>query len=52
MIQNIIAINIRSLCWLALAAWGNSWGARFVAEQVVPFYGSEKTICSSVMVPF
>ncbi len=36
-----------------LAAWGISWGARFVMEQAVLLYGSgKKTICSSVMVLF
>ncbi|MBW6086188.1 hypothetical protein KZ779_07550 [Escherichia coli] len=36
-----------------LAAWGISWGARFVMEQAVLLYGpGEKTICSSVMVLF
>lgn len=35
-----------------LAAWGISWGARFVMEQAVLLYGSGKTICSSVMVLF
>ena len=34
-----------------LAAWGISWGARFVMEQAVLLY-QEKTICSSVMVLF
>ncbi len=34
-----------------LAAWGISWGARFM-EQAVLLYGSGKTICSSVMVLF
>lgn len=35
-----------------LAAWGISWGARFVMEQAVLLYGPGKTICSSVMVLF
>lgn len=34
-----------------LAAWGISWGARFVMEQAV-LHGEGKTICSSVMVLF
>lgn len=37
---------------LMLAAWGISWGARFVMEQAVLLYGPRKTICSSVMVLF
>ncbi len=35
-----------------LAAWGISWGARFVMEQAFCFMDQEKTICSSVMVLF
>lgn len=35
-----------------LAAWGISWGARFVMELAVLLYGPGKTICSSVMVLF